>query len=218
MKNLLKGTLLATTLFMGSSAIAQQAISLPRPNMKAKSLTVTEALSTRHSVRQFDTTPLTLQQLSDLCWAACGESRNNDYRTAPSARNKKEIRLFVFTEKGVYEYDAVANSLTQKADGDHRELITGSANGYKQAFAKEAPVTLLMVIDFNLIGTKNERTIMMGCVDAGNVSENINLYCQSVGLATVPRATHDTDGIHKLLALTDNQLPIINNPVGWPKK
>ena len=87
-----------------------------------------------------------------------------------------------------------------------------------QAFAKEAPVTLLMVIDFNLIGTKNERTIMMGCVDAGNVSENINLYCQSVGLATVPRATHDTDGIRKLLALTDNQLPIINNPVGWPKK
>ena len=149
MKNLLKGTLLATTLFMGSSAMAQQAISLPRPNMKAKSLTVTEALSTRHSVRQFDTTPLTLQQLSDLCWAACGVSRNNDYRTAPSAMNKKEIRLFVFTEKGVYEYDAVANSLTQKADGDHRELITGSANGYKQAFAKEAPVTLFMVIDFN---------------------------------------------------------------------
>ena len=66
MKNLLKGTLLATTLFMGSSAMAQQAISLPRPNMKAKSLTVTEALSTRHSVRQFDTTPLTLQQLSLL--------------------------------------------------------------------------------------------------------------------------------------------------------
>ena len=64
MKNLLKGTLLATTLFMGSSAMAQQAISLPRPNMNAKSLTVTEALSTRHSVRQFDTTPLTLQQLS----------------------------------------------------------------------------------------------------------------------------------------------------------
>lgn len=58
---------------------------------------------------------------------------------------------------------------------------------------------------------------MMGCVDAGNVSENINLYCQSVGLATVPRATHDTDGIRKLLALTDNQLPIMNNPVGWPK-
>lgn len=57
----------------------------------------------------------------------------------------------------------------------------------------------------------------MGCVDAGNVSENINLYCQSVGLVTVPRATHDTDGIRKLLGFTDKQLPIMNNPVGYAK-
>ena len=35
----------------------------------------------------------------------------------------------------------------------------------------------------------------VGSVDAGNVSENINLYCQSVGLCTVPRATMDINGI-----------------------
>lgn len=61
MKNLLKGILSTTALLMGSYAMAQQTISLPRPDMKAKALTVIEALSTRHSVRQFDTTPLTLQ-------------------------------------------------------------------------------------------------------------------------------------------------------------
>lgn len=59
---------------------------------------------------------------------------------------------------------------------------------------------------------------MMGCVDAGNVSENVNLYCQAVGLATVPRATHDKAGISKLLGFTDMQLPIMNNPVGYEKK
>ena len=75
-----------------------------------------------------------------------------------------------------------------------------------------------MVIDFDIMGMKDERAVMMGCVDAGNVSENINLYCQSVGLATVPRATHDTDGIRRLLGLTEMQLPIMNNPVGREKK
>ena len=35
MKNLLKGILSATALLMGSYAMAQQTISLPRPDMKA---------------------------------------------------------------------------------------------------------------------------------------------------------------------------------------
>lgn len=218
MKNLIKGVLLSSLLMMGGSAMAQQTVSLPNPEIKAKGMSVTEALSTRHSTREYASTPLTLQELSSLCWAACGVSRDDDHRTAPTAMNRKEIRLFVFTEKGVYEYDAVGNSLVMKAEGDHRELMTGSANGHKQEFAKEAPVSLLMVIDFDIFGSKDERALMMGCVDAGNVSENINLYCQSVGLATVPRATHDTEGIRKLLNLTESQLPIMNNPVGWPKK
>lgn len=51
-----------------------------------------------------------------------------------------------------------------------------------------------------------------------NCNNNINLYCQSVGLATVPRATHDAEGIKALLKLTDKQLPILNNPVGYEKK
>ncbi len=82
----------------------------------------------------------------------------------------------------------------------------------------QAPVSLLMVIDFEKFGSQDERAVMMGCVDAGNVSENVNLYCQSVGLATVPRASMDTNGIKKLLKLTDKQLPIMNNPVGIEKK
>lgn len=75
----------------------------------------------------------------------------------------------------------------------------------------------IFIIDFEIFGSNNEQAMMMGCVDAGNVSENINLYCQSVGLATVPRATHDKEGIRKLLGFTDKQLPIMNNPVGYEK-
>ncbi|MDO4497305.1 MAG: SagB/ThcOx family dehydrogenase [Bacteroidales bacterium] len=214
----MKAILLAGMLAMSTSLMAQNVINLPKPDMKAQSMTVIEALNTRHSVREYAKTPLTDQELSNLCWAACGVSRDNEHRTSPTAMNKKEIRLFVFTEKGVYEYEPVSNKLTPKAKGDHRALMAGGKSGFKQEFAQEAPVSLLMVIDFEKFGQQSEQAIRMGCVDAGNVSENINLYCQSVGLATVPRATHDTEGIRTLLKLTDKQLPIMNNPVGWPKK
>lgn len=211
------------TLIMALSAISMYAqdIKLPKPDMQQQSKSMVESLKTRHSVREFNSSKnLTNQELSNLCWAACGVARDANHRTAPTARNLQEIRLFVFTQKAVYEYDAKSNTLKKKADGDHRSLMAsnGGNGGFRQDFVMDAPVSLLMVIDFDIYGSQNEQAMQMGCVDAGNVSENINLYCQSVGLATVPRATHDKDGIRKLLGFTSKQLPIMNNPVGYEKK
>lgn len=214
----MKRILLTLTVIFSTVVSFAQDITLPKPDMKQKSVSVVEALRTRHSVRNFDSSrELTNQQLSNLCWAACGTTRDGKHLTSPTAMNKQEIRLFVFTKAAVYEYNAKANTLVRKASGDHRSLIAGGS-GFKQDFVKDAPVSLLMVIDFDLFGSKNEKAMQMGCVDAGNVSENINLYCQSVGLATVPRATHDSAGISKLLGLNDRQLPILNNPVGYERQ
>lgn len=211
---------IALSIAASFAAIASfaQDIKLPAPDFAQKSKSVIETLKTRHSSRVFDSTKeLNNQQLSNLCWAACGVARDADHRTAPTAMNRKEIRIFAFTKSAVYEYDAKANTLVHKSAGDHRALLAGVKGGFSQDFVLDAPVSLLMVIDFDLFGSQDEKAVMMGCVDAGNVSENINLYCESVGLATVPRATHDTDGIRKLLGLTDKQLPIMNNPVGYAK-
>lgn len=191
---------------------------LPAPNKQEPSTPLVQTLAERHSVRNFQPTPLNAQQLSNLCWAACGLSRDAQHRTAPTARNMQEIRLYVFTAEAVYEYDAHANLLRHKATGDHRALMAGRPGGFLQTFAQQAPVSLLMVIDYDRFGSRDLHAQQMGCVDAGIVSQNINLYCQSVGLATVPRATHDTEGLRKLLGLTAQQLPIMNNPVGWEKK
>lgn len=217
----MKKNLLTLMLTLGISTAFAQDIKLPEPDMQQQSLTMVEALRTRHSVRSFDSTrELTNQELSNLCWAACGIVRGGNFRTAPTARNFQEIRLFVFNQAGVYEYDAKANTLVKKADGDHRSLMASNGGDapFRQDFVMDAPVSLLMVIDFDIFGSQNEGSLMMGCVDAGNVSENINLYCQAVGLATVPRATHDKDGIRALLGFTDKQLPIMNNTVGYEKK
>lgn len=202
-------------LILGAAAMScnAQDITLPAPDMKQKSMTMVEALATRHSVREYANKELNLQEISNLCWAACGVTRDNEHRTAPSAMNRKEIRLYVFLNDGTYEYKAVENKLALVANGDNRKLVAAG-----QAFAATAPVCLVMVMDLDRLGGKNERSVMMACVDAGNVSENINLYCQAAGLCTVPRATMDIKGISTLLKLSENQMPIMNNPVGFPKE
>ncbi len=209
----MKNFLLASMLMMTSAVALAQDVQLPAPDFTQKSLPMIETLRTRHSVRSYADTPLTLQQISNVCWAACGQARDDKHITAPSAMNRQEIRLYVFTKEGVYEYLTKGNVLKHQVSGDHRQLIAG-----QQKFVMQAPVSLLMVIDFEKFGSNDERALMMTCVDAGNVSENINLYCQSVGLATVPRGSMDVDGIRKLLKFTDKQLPIMNNPIGVEKK
>ncbi len=209
----MKKLIIASMIMASVNAFAQD-IELPAPDFKQKSLSMIETLQTRHSVRNFAEIPLTVQQISNVCWAACGQSRDDEHITAPSALNRQEIRLFVFSTEGVYEYLAKENILKQAAKGDYRQLVAGP-----QDFVMQAPVSFVMVIDFDKLAIEDEaRALMMGCVDAGNVSENINLYCQSVGLATVPRATMDVDGIRKLLNLSERHLPVMNNPVGVEKK
>lgn len=213
----MKKAVFATLAMVATMGCKAQDIKLPEPDLKQHSMSVVEALATRHSVREYSSRELSEQELSNLCWAACGVSRDADHRTAPTAMNRKEIRLFVFTQKCVYEYNAVSNVLRHITDGDHRSLVAGG-KGFSQDFVLKAPVSLVMVLDYDLFGSKNEHAAVMGAVDAGNVSENINLYCQAVGLATVPRATMDAEGLRQLLGLGDNQLPIMNNPVGYPVK
>ena len=139
-------------------------------------------------------------------------NRENGKLTSPTASNKQENRLFGFTAEGVCEYLNAENSLKAVATGDHRGLIAS-----RQDWVKTAPVVLLIVADGQKFGRNDERSKTMMAVDAGIVSENINLFCAGTGLVTRPRASMDTEAIRSLLGLDDSQLPLLNNPVGYGK-
>ena len=203
---------LAAIMLMGISCFAQTT-NLPKPNMQRQTLSVMDTFQQRKSVREYSKEQLSEQDLSDLLWAACGVNRENGNLTAPTAMNRQEIRLYVVCEKGISLYDPKTHTLTQVASGDHRALIAGS-----QAFAKEAPISLLMVGDLDKFGSKSPHAQTMVAVDAGIVCQNIDIFCAAAGLATVPRATMDVQALQSLLGLNENQIPLLNNPVGYPKK
>ncbi|MBR2154550.1 MAG: SagB/ThcOx family dehydrogenase [Bacteroidaceae bacterium] len=206
---MMKHFLFAAMLLMGTACCAQTT-KLPKPNMQRKTLSVMEAFKQRKSTRSYSNKQLSEQDLSDLLWATIGVNRDNGNLTAPTAMNRQEIILYVFTDKEVSLYDPKTHSLTKVADGDHRDIVAG-----RQDFAKTAPLSLLMVADMGKFGSNNEHARWMVGTDVGIVTQNINLFCAAANLATVTRGTMDQRAIQKLLNLNENQIPVINNPVGY---
>jgi len=207
--------LLAVFIMTVASSFSQELkeIKLNAPN-KARGSAVMKALSDRHSDREYSTKDLSLQDLSDLLWAANGINRTDGKRTAPSAMNRQEIELYVVRNDGTYFYDPAAHVLKPLSQGDYRNAI---ANG--QDFAAVAPVSIVIVANLPKLGDpKNDGTRMMASVDGGIVDQNINLFCAAVGLSTCPRATMNRETLKTALKLTDDHLIILNNPVGYPVK
>jgi SagB-type dehydrogenase family enzyme len=181
---------------------------------KARGSAIMKALSDRHSERNFSEKKLSLQDLSDLLWAATGINRpESGMRTAATAMNKQDIDVYVILQEGAYLYDVKAHELKPVAAGDHRPLIADQ----QQTIAK-APVCLLIVSDLSRFGNLDEETKKQwAAVDAGNVSQNIALFSAGCGLVTVPRAFMNKEALREVLKLTPTQVPIINNPVGYPQ-
>ena len=44
------------------------------------------------------------------------------------------------------------------------------------------------------------------------------LACAAFGLSTVPRASMQHEEIQRLLGLSEYQIPVMNNPIGYPEK
>jgi nitroreductase len=184
-------------------------ITLLNPD-KERGLPVMKALDIRASVREWSARELSLQDLSDLLWAANGINRPGEgKRTASSSTNAQDIDIYPFTKDGVYLYDAKNHVLKPVVSGDYRELPG----------LTEAPVNLVLITDISRYpyGDDLERLGWAG-INCGIVSQNISLFCAGTGLKTRPRAScPGADEIRELLKLKESQHILLNHPVGYAK-
>ena len=205
MKKIILFVLALTT--MGSMQ-AQEVISLPQPEVNKLAMTLGDALQQRRSERQYSDKEISMQTLSTLLWAACGVSDAKTGKiTAPSAINMQDVKVYVCAKNGVCLYNAKANTLTKVSDKDLREAIAG-----RQAFAKKAPISLVLVSTKDTDRAPNDK---FGAMDAGYVSQNIYLACTALGLKTVARATMDFDVLKRELNLAETSYLELNHPIGY---
>ena len=87
-----------------SLAEAQKPIELLKPQIGSGNPFM-QLLWKRISSREFSPKPLPVEVLSNMLWAAFGINRPDGKRTAPTARNRQEIDIYVATAKGLYLYD-----------------------------------------------------------------------------------------------------------------
>ena len=172
-----------------------------------------EVLKARKSSRDFKRDNLPAQTMSNLLWAACGINRPEaGKRTAPTARNKQEIDVYVATAKGVFLYDAKNHSLELILSEDIR------AKCGTQDYVKDVPVNLVFVADYSRMTERSEtENQALSWADTGFISQNVYLYCASEGLATVVRALIDRDELAKVMKLRPEQKITLSQSVGLPQ-
>jgi nitroreductase len=148
-----------------------------------------------------------------MLWAACGINRPASGKlTAPTAKDMREIDVYVAKAEGLYLYDAKNNVLAPVMAGD----IRGSTG--LQPFVKDAPINLVFVADLaKMSGMPADAADFYATTDTGYVSENVYLYCASAGLATVVRGWIDKPAMVKAMKLRDDQKVILAQTVGYPK-
>jgi nitroreductase len=205
-----------------------QAIQLPEPSGRAD-MSVFAALQKRKTTREISATPLPLQLLSDLLWAAYGVNREIGPfgipgRTAASASNSQEIDLYIALSEGVYVYDAINNQLVPAVAGDFRaDALTP---GQRSVDAK-APVQLIYVVDVHRLthtagfqepGLQDpEVQKSYYFVDTGLIAGNVYLFAAAQGLAAW---FHNCDktGLAQQLGLRAEQRVLFAQSIGYPEK
>ena len=180
-------------------AFALEPVKLNEPD-RDRGGSLMRALADRRSVREYADRALSLQDMSDLLWAANGVNRPAaGKRTAPSAMDRRDIQIYVLTDKGVYLYVPEQSLLQPVAEGDHRQDVRGN----------KPAVNLVLVAE--------DGSSRFADTDAGDVTQQIFLACTSLGLATVSCGSMDEPAFRKACRLNDRQRIILFHPVGYPR-
>jgi nitroreductase len=183
--------------------------SLPPPNRERSALF--RLLSGRRSFREFADRDIELQTLADLLWAAFGVSNREGYRTAPSARNWREIDVFVALRSGLFRYDAADGQLVRVLNDDVRGL-TGL-----QEYVALAPVNLVYVAKFARMGGASEREKeFYAAADSGAIAENVYLACADLKLVTVVRGLIDRTALARRMRLQPDERITLAQSIGYP--
>lgn len=193
-------------------------ISLPEPRLKGE-VSVEEAIHLRRSRRDFESTPVSLNELSQLLWSAQGITSRRGFRASPSAGAAYPLELYVIAggvegiKPGVYHYVTEDHTLRPCLDGDIRGEIARVA--LDQNFILNAPLSIVIVADYSRTtsryGDRGRRYVHM---EVGHVGENLYLQATSLGLGTVAVGAFRDDEIKRLLVLPKNLEPLYIMPFG----
>jgi len=193
-------------------------IILPQPE-KDSDFSIEKALSNRRSIRNFENKELSLEQVSQLLWAAQGITDISGKRASPSAGATYPLTVYLVVEKvkdlipGVYKFIPEDHSLMFILEGEKSTALKNAALG--QGFIENAPINIVFGAIYEKTTNRyGERGIQYVHMEAGHAAQNIYLQCESLGLGTVAVGAFDEDRVREILNMSEKEIPLYIMPVG----
>lgn len=207
------------------SPTPEQRIVLPGPRERGD-VVLEEALTQRRSVRNFAASPLTLDMVGQLLWAAQGITAPwRGLRTAPSAGATFPLEVDVVVGEGavvgvaagVYRYVPAGHRLEARAAGDRREALAAAALG--QPWVGDAPITIVIsAVTARTTARYGERGHRYVFMEAGHAGQNVLLQAEALGLGSVPVGAFRDTQLAAILELPREEVPLYLLPVGQPAR
>lgn len=193
-------------------------IRLPEPRYDGD-ISLEQSLLARRSVREYSGEPLTLEEVSQLLWAAQGITDERGYRTAPSAGGLYPIELYIVVSDvidlspGIYHYLPEGHELELIAEGDRRDELAEAA--LSQSWVSEGAMSIIVTVIYERTTVKyGERGIRYVHMEAGHATQNICLQAAAMGLGLVTIGAFHNDDVAELLGRPADENPLYVIPVG----
>lgn len=223
-----------TLLFIGFAHFFVNAqneiIKLPEPKLKS-SVSVEETMLNRRSVRDFKSDELSIEQISQILWAAYGITKEmtspskvrGGLKTAPSAGALYPLEIYVVVgkvnglEKGIYKFLPEGHSIMKMYDQDVRKELAEAA--LNQEFIKQAPISLFYSAVYSRTTSKyrqrgRDRYV---CMDLGHSAENVCLQVVAMGLGTCAIGAFEDRMVRNVIMIPDEEEPLYIMPIGYPE-
>lgn len=194
-------------------------ITLPEPRYDSD-MSIEQSLLERRSTRSYTDEPITLQELSQLLWAAQGiTDSGRGFRTTPSAGALYPLEVYVVAGdvqnlvSGIYKYEPDEHKLARLIDGDKRSELADAA--LAQPWVKEGALAIVFTAVYERTTVKyGERGIRYVHIEVGHAAQNILLQAVAMGLGAVPVGAFHDEQVARLLNLPNNEQPLYIIPVG----
>lgn len=195
---------------------------LPDPQTSSE-VSVEETIVNRRSQRDFASKPLSIEQISQILWAAQGITDEAEgYRAAPSAGALYPLEIYAAVKEdgvenlkaGIYHYLPENHSLEVLSWEDLAGGLAEASLG--QSFIADAPVSLVITADYSRTTQKyGERGRRYVYMEAGHAAENIYLQAEALDLGTVTVGAFHEEEIKDLLQIPAEYEPLYVMPVGY---
>ena len=180
---------------------------------------IERTLQDRRSTREYTGEPLTLQEVSQLLWAAQGITDPRGFRTAPSAGALYPLEVYLVVgdvqnlEEGVYRYEPLEHELVKVLDGEKRAELSRAA--LKQDWVKEAAIDIVFAGVYERTTVKyGERGIRYVHMEVGHAAQNLCLQATAMDLGIVTVGAFHDEQVKEVLNLQENEQPLYIIPIG----